>query len=97
MTMHPPPPWSRYCPDNNINNNLIYLVTVTTYLIYYFSPFSFDSEHNKMLCGKVVEELAHEYGGPEKCPWSVILIKGIYCAGGLKVNCLYDYTWTIKL
>jgi hypothetical protein len=39
-----------------------------------------------MLCGKVVEELAHEYGGPEKCPWSVILIKGIYFAGGLKVK-----------
>ena len=40
-----------------------------------------------MLCGKVVEELAHEYGGPEKCPWSVILINlGIYFAGGLKVK-----------
>jgi hypothetical protein len=29
-----------------------------------------------MLCSKVAEELAHEYGGAEKCPWSVVLIKG---------------------
>ncbi len=46
MTMRP--------PDNNINNNLIYLVSVTTSLIYYFSPFSFDSEDNKKFGESIV-------------------------------------------
>lgn len=30
-----------------------------------------------MLCSKVSEELAHEYGGPQKFPWSAVLIKGM--------------------
>ncbi|XP_028416020.1 uncharacterized protein LOC114539576 [Dendronephthya gigantea] len=34
-----------------------------------------DSEHNSMLCSRVSEELAHEYGGAQKCPWSAVLIK----------------------
>lgn len=44
-----------------------------------------------MLHAKLRDELSHEYGGEDKCPWSAIEIKGIYqyCSK------LYPGHWTL--
>ena len=38
--------------------------------------YSAESQHNVAICQQAINELVLEYGGQEKCPWTLVQMKG---------------------